>query len=226
MKSITAKSFTRAFQFLALATVLSSCFAPVNLNFESSRLLQKGDVEVQVSASNYSVENSFNPNSNVLFDKSTYQQQNFGAKVGFGVTEKYNIKTKFEGLFASGNNNIYTTSLFFEIDNKINLNKYASLSLPIGMYQLPSYDDLDTRSVAIFQFDPRIYLSYPFSDKFEFTVIPKCHITNLLTFMPGISVGAGFSTNLNEWSIRPELGYDAASFSAGIAFSKNFKTTH
>lgn len=223
MKTIKTKYLTRALQFLAIGTTLSSCFAPVNLNFESSRMMEKNDMEVQVSCSNYSVQNSFNSSNNGLVDQSTYQQQNVAAKIGFGVTDKYNIKTKFEGIFTPANNNVFRTIFFFEIDNKIKLNKYAAISLPIGLYSLPVNNKAETNSFTIFQFDPRIYLTYAPSDKFEFSVIPKCHIASLYTAIPGISIGAGFSSNLNEWAIRPERGIDATSFSAGISFSKILK---
>ena len=71
--------------------------------------------------------------------------------------------------------------------------------------------------VAVFDFKPKAYITFlNDSDQFEFSVIPKCHFyfgngieslsgTNI---MPAISLGAGFSSDLNKWAIRPEIGIE------------------
>ena len=202
---------------LILITI-SSCVTPVNLNFESSRMLEKGDIEFQVSGSTYQGHNG--PLSNI-----DLQQSNFGVKLGIGVTEKYNIKFKFESLnpgneFIDNDDDLitdfYFASTFIEFDNKISLGDGAALSLPLGVYE-----------GGLIQFDPRFYFTFAPSDKFELTFIPKLHMYGFRfssgSVIPGISIGAGFSSDLNRWSIRPEIGYDRMSLSAGISYSHIFR---
>jgi len=64
------------------------------------------------------------------------------------------------------------------------------------------------------------------TDIFELTVVPKLHVL-FGTFggyvTPGISLGIGLSSDLDRWSIRPEIGYDTY-LSLGVGASFNFNT--
>ena len=218
MKSFIKTFLPRIFYFLFFASIFSSCFAPVNLNYESARLLEKGETEIQAQGSYYKLANPFLNGEEILGEELDYSQRNCGIKLGLGVSDKYNVKAKVEGLFLYNKDVSINSTLFVEIDNKFKLAKWASFSFPVGMYFMSGLD-LTEKRLAFWQFDPRFYLTYSKSNQFEFSVIPKCHIINLVSFNPAISVGAGFSDDLSKWSIRPELGFDFSSFSAGISFS-------
>ena len=69
--------------------------------------------------------------------------------------------------------------------------------------------------------DPRVYFTlFSSSGTFELNLVPKVHLLLLegIGVTPGINVGLGFSSNLNKWAIRPEMGYDGY-FSFGIGVS-------
>ena len=78
MKKATLLS---ALSFVCLGS-LSSCFTPVNLNFESSEMLKKGETEIQASGSMYNSDG----------DVAT----NFGVKLGTGLSERFNQKFRYE----------------------------------------------------------------------------------------------------------------------------------
>ena len=62
---------------------------------------------------------------------------------------------------------------------------------------------------------------YSKTNKFELNIILKAHFffVDGVAFGPGISVGLGFSSDLNKWVVRPEFGYEGyASFGIGINF--------
>lgn len=188
------------FFFFLLAITSSGCFAPVNMCFDSSRMLDKGAFEIQGSASTYLSPYGGNINNN------------FGGKVGFGIGEKYNVKLRYEGILP-GKSNFDFYASYLELDNKFKLGKNAAISLPFGYY-------FGINSVI---FDPRIYFTHNVNDKFELSVIPKCHFYiggSDPGIIPGISIGFGLSKDLKKWAIRPEFGYDFF-FSAGISFSFN-----
>lgn len=187
----------------AVLCFASGCFVPVNLNYESAKMLQKGDVELQGSYSTYFDDNGDNA------------QNDLGAKIGFGVSESYNFKFRFEYM-----ESVSSTYFYIEADNKFSIkeNKIAA-SVPLGFY---FGDDGD-----YFDFYPKFYFTLVNKQKFDFTIIPKTHIITDFTdasIVFGISAGMGFSSNLNKWAVRPEIGVDSGPFfSFGIGFSYYFQ---
>ncbi len=192
--------------FFGIAILMgASCTAPVNLNYESARMMKKGEVEVQGSYSQY-------------FEGAEKISSNVGGRIGFGINENYNLKMRVEIIALPQSVNASEVDpdlsfLYFELDNKISLTKNLALSLPLCHYSLG-----DGMGYSVF--DPRLYITMRSNDVFEFTVIPKCHffLDAGSPPMPAISVGMGFSSDLNKWAIRPEIGYDVF-FSAGVGLS-------
>lgn len=177
---------------MLLVALLSSCIAPVNLNYESASMLDKNEFEVQGGFSYY---------PDIQYD--------FHGRIGYGVNQRYNVKLRVEY--------ISVEEIFFEVDNKLRLNRFIAASLPVGIYA----------SYGIFQFDPRFYFTYSNYKTFEVTVIPKCHVMyeGDLSLLPGISAGFGFSSDLRKWVVRPEIGYDITlSFGVGLSFYLSRKT--
>lgn len=209
MITTTKNLHFKTLQSLILIFIFSSCMAPVNLNFESASMLEKGEKDRQVSGSYYYIPYEIGDN------KYVETQINIGGKLGFGISDKYNIKAKIEVLIHQDQKGAF---FLLEMDNKIRLSKWAAVSLPVGVYVGIGQGELN----AWPQFDPRFYLTYAPSNKFELTVIPKVHIYSIdpRAWNPGLSLGAGFSKDLNLWSIRPEIGYDQYAFSAGVSFTK------
>lgn len=199
---------------ILLLPLLTGCFMPSNLNFESAKMLDAREVEVQGNGSYYQY-------INATYDTRP-TQLNLGFKLGFGISNTYNLKVKAEYMMQTfdflNEVEIPINTTFLEVDNKIRLADFAAISLPIGVYIIGNE--------PMFQIDPRAYFTMEASENVNFTFIPKCHVFfasgGSAGFIPGFSIGAGFSSNINQWAIRPELGVDLMSVSGGISLTFNF----
>ena len=189
--------------------LLSGCvyITPQNLNFDSAKMMKKKSIEIQGNASLY----------------PDFEQMNFGGKIGIGVSENYNIKLRYEAMLSKNYNNRLEWN-YFEIDNKLRLAKWCALSLPLGGYSSQVYNE------RWLHFKPSLYFTATFNNKVDISIIPKGQLlwekktVGILSYF-GLSIGAGFSSNLDLWAIRPEFGWDQFSnFSGGISFSYYIKS--
>lgn len=201
---------------------LSSCFAPINLTFESAKTLNQGEFDLQGNYSRY-----YEPGYED--DDLLNVNNNFGVKLGYGINDKYTIKFRYERLVMNPNyfidlfdiSEVIATN-FIEIENKFQFkNANIAMGVPLGYYGLRTEDKI---SQGIFSLDPRVYFTFfGVSNKFELNLIPKAHflITDGgMAILPGISLGLGFSSDLNKWVVRPELAFDGY-FSFGIGLNLN-----
>lgn len=204
---------------------LSSCFAPINLSYESAKTLNKGEIDIQGNYSRY-YEPGYDDGGLLNVNN------NFGFKLGYGINDKYTIKLRYERLVMNPN---YFIELFdysynyeiialnyIEIDNKLQLkNPNIAFGIHFGYYGLGSQNKFGE---GIFSLDPRMYFTFfGSSNTFELNLIPKVRFLVTdggMAIMPGIAVGLGFSTDLNKWVVRPELAYDGY-FSFGIGLNLN-----
>jgi len=225
---------TKAILFVSLTLLLTGCFAPVNLTYESARMLDEGNIGLQGSYSRY----------NVVADsavESANLNSNFGFALGYGVSPKYTIKFRYERMNMTPEfNEVFqnedidnvldelSSMNYFEIDNKIMLKDgVLALGLPIGVYTYGKISADQQGGFGWLSFDPRLYVTmWGSSDKFELTVIPKIHIMVAgfggIAVLPGISLGMGLSSDLDKWAVRPEIGFDGfLSFGVGVNFNMN-----
>lgn len=196
-----------------LMILLSGCIAPINSTFESAKLLDERAIELQGNYSKYYGGGVVNLNNN------------FGFGIGYGVSDKYNIKFRYERIDTKpqiellGEEPNIGGANYLEISNKYRVKEgKMSVSIPVGAYVF------DTGETPLFTLEPRIIYTFSNNDKFEFNLIPKAHIFlgDVITYTPGINLGLGFSSNLNNWAIRPELGYDGyITFGIGTNFYFN-----
>lgn len=228
---------TRTFLIVLLTATLTGCFAPVNLTYESARMLDEGQIELQGSYSRYYVLNDEEVETANL-------NNNFGFAAGYGVSDKYTMKIRFEHMDMTpdfntifgdddGENDDIWNDLekmnFFEINNRIRLKEdVLAISVPVGFYFYTSFDTENPSGFGYFSIDPRLYLTlFGSSDIFELTVSPKIHVLVAgfggIAAYPGISLGVGLSSDLNRWAIRPEIAYDRF-LSFGVGASFNFNT--
>jgi hypothetical protein len=194
-------------------------------------MMQSGAVEVQGSASAYAL---------VAGGGAGLMNSNVGGKVGIGVSDRYNIKMRYERYFYPSFEGLELdlfANSYFELDNKIafNDNGRFALSLPVGFYLWnPNVMDETsglTSEIAFIDFKPKALITFSNSNSFEFSIIPKCHFNFApgleeslmpLRISPAISFGAGFSTDLDKWAIRPEIGLEQFFISGGVGFSYYF----
>ena len=209
--------------------LLSGCFAPVNLTYESARTLRKGEVDVQGNYSRYcDIEGSLNNDY-----ETTNYNNNYGFKIGYGLKDGHTIKLRYEKLLVNQDNysfgsldfsDPFESVSYIEVENKFKFKRWdkdIAIGIPVGYYFI-KYDNLS--SDGILAIDPRIYFTTPLnaSNTFELNIIPKAHmfLSEGIGVNPGISVGFGFSNDLSKWAIRPEFGYDGY-FSFGVGLNVN-----
>lgn len=152
---------------------------------------------------------------------------NFGFRVGYGISDKVDIKFRYERLKP-------TNDLDYENSNSVNyfslIPKFAlipdkfSLLIPISHYSANA--ETDPRGEIIEE-------AYSFSSVSPHLIYTITNVKNTIDFTPGLkadiilagdgggvlfgaTLGAGFSTDLNKWAIRPEIG--ALSIGGGGAF--------
>lgn len=224
---------TQIFLFALLTLLLEGCFAPINLNYDSAKNLQEGQIEAQGAYSRYYITGD-------SIGTTAFMNNNYGFTVGYGITDKYTIKLRYERISPSSTfNDIFGDDIsdefkdmssmnYFELNNKIQiLNDKLALGLPLGIYTF-SQSSLDEGGLGWVCFDPRLFITFFRStDIFELTFVPKLHAM-LGSFggyaQFGISMGVGLSSDLDRWAIRPEIGYDKfLSFGVGANFNFNTK---
>lgn len=210
------------FMLLALLTVMSpACFVPINAVYEDACLLKKGQVELQGNATMYML-----PYATFdMEDFSLITNYNFGGMAGFGVSDKVNLRFRYEYIkcnwWNDEFNDIFDSDVEFpgwhyaEGSAKFSLiQDKLALSAPLGVYLL--------EGAGLFVFDPRLIYTYRPSDRFSLSVAPKMHVFiggGSIFAMPGISLGFGFSDDLNKWAFRPEVGFDSYFYlGAGVSF--------
>lgn len=219
---------------MIISVFVTGCFAPINLTYDSAKTLDKGQVQVRAMYSRYNVYETKG-------DTATYNgliNQNYGISIGYGISDKYTMSVRYEYLkptitfqkaFGDINSDFdgMNSISYFEIDNKISLVKdKLTISLPLGGYFYNTkLLNNNKGGMGWFSFDPRLYWTLFRSSKvFDLSVVPKVHIlfgSFSGVFLPGISVGAGFSSDLDKWAIRPEIGYDSY-LSFGVGANVNF----
>ena len=220
------------FCLLILILILAGgCFAPVNLTYDGAKTLNKGQLEIQGMYSSYNVTND------TL--RTELINRNYGGSIGYGITDKYTMKIRYEyidptitfqNVFGEISEDFLgmNSMSYFEITNKLMfIEDILTLSLPVGAYFYNSKAlDVANGGMGWFTLDPRLYISFfRKTNVFELSLVPKLHIL-VGTFggyvTPGISLGMGLSSNLDKWSIRPEIGYDSyLSFGVGASFIFN-----
>lgn len=203
---------------LILITLSTGCFTPINSTFESAKLLDKGEIEMQ---GNYSI--YYGDYGNFLGDDYVNLNNNFGLGVGYGITDRFNMKLRYERINTKYSIEIFDEEIninglnYIELSNKFSLKKdeiAASMPLSIYLYE----------GESVFSLDPRFFFTFGKNENFEFNLIPKAHIFvgDEIVFLPGINFGLGLSSNLNKWAIRPEFGFDG-NFTFGVGVNYYFK---
>ena len=193
--------------------MISGCFAPLNSVFDNATIPQKNELRIIGSYSGY-----YGPDTE---EGLVQLNNNLGFSLGYGFSDKFNLNFRYEYLNVKYESDFWGINVaaekvnYFGLSSKINLKKdKIALGVPVGVY----FSDGEYFGVVL---DPMLYLTLRTSNKFELNVIPKVHIgTQDISIMPGLSMGLGLSKNLDNWAIRPEVGYDGCLyFGMGMNFN-------
>jgi hypothetical protein len=190
--------------------MLSSCgtISPVINQYEKAGTLNKGNFEVLGSFTGYSVAGN---------GGSASINNNFGFRVGYGVSDKVDIKLRYELLKPS-------TDMDYENSNSVNYislipkfslvpNKFALL-VPISHYASkaekgPQGEEIE-EAYSFSSIAPQLIYTYT-NARNTIDLTPGLKMDFLIGgdgggVLFGATLGAGFSNDLNKWAVRPEVG--------------------
>lgn len=195
--------------FVALI-FLSSCgtVSPVINQYEKAGTLKKGNFELLGSFTGYSVAGD---------GGSASINNNFGFRAGYGISDKVDVKLRYERLKPS-------THMDYENSNSVNyislIPKFSlvqdqfALLVPVSHYFAKAEKDPQGEEIeeaySFSSITPHLIYTYTNAKHtFDFTPGVKADILFAgdgggLLF--GATLGAGFSNDLNKWAIRPEVG--------------------
>ena len=204
--------------FLFLLSSLQSCIAPLNTTFESAETIGKNRVEVK-GYNSYSTMFTDVSNGSAFseFEKAYSIGTIGGVSVGYGITDKYDVKLRGDFIFAP-----FEYGYSVGLTNKISLvEDYIALNLPISYneFLLGFSGDLNE---TIYMTSPQLLFSLPLEDYGDITFATKVDIPlneNSVYTNPLVSytLGGGFKIS-DHFTIRTELGYSANSIE-----NKNWK---
>lgn len=208
------------FLFIFSSFLFSCAFAPVNNQFEKAGTLKKGNVELAGSFSDYSAGG---------LGGTEHTNSNFGLRAGYGITDKFDLKLRYERLVPRdgfGGEDVFDEGdiravNYFSIIPKVSLiPQKLSLLVPLSQYSYKEETDGKKIDRAFNSISPQIIYTLTGAKNksdFSFGLKADCLLGNnggggvLL----GTTLGAGFSSDLDKWAVRPEVG---ALFIAGGAY--------
>jgi hypothetical protein len=170
---------------LACAAVLPSC-APVFSDLQSAKLVGRGRVELTPSASTVSFADD---------GDTDHVQNHVGVQVATGVADRLDLRARYERV--EGVNAVGAGPKLSLVKDKV------AIYVPVGF----AFGD-DVASSESWQVHPTLLLTAPVSDRFELNGSAK-YLYSFEEDTDGLvafNVGAGLSTNLEKWAIRPEVG--------------------
>ncbi len=203
------------FCWLLLPIACQQC-APVFSEMQSARLVGKGQVEATGLYSNVGFAED---------GEADHIQNHAGVRVAYGVSDQFNIRVGYENVFESGETGAHVVGIGAKIP--IIRNRIAAY-LPIGT----AFGGNISTSES-WQMQPTVLFTVPVTNNIEFNPSAKwlfpfsSNQNNLVAF----NFGAGLSTDINRWALRPEIGllYDPGSgghftqYSVGFSFNPWFE---
>ena len=213
-------SFTLSL-FLILSILLFSCaFAPVNNQYEKAGTLKKGNLELSGNVTGY----SFTGGGEIAGSNN-----NIGFRAGYGITDRFDLKIRYERLMPGSG---FDAEDFTDGDEIKGVNYFSivpkfalvpgslSLLVPLSHYSFKEKIDSQETISSFNSIAPQLIYTWT-NEKNKVDLSFGLKADGLFGsnggggVLLGTTIGAGFSSDLNKWAIRPEIG---ASFLGGGAF--------
>jgi hypothetical protein len=200
---LLATSLFASLPFFSCVTV-----APVNTSYEKAGTLGKGNVELSGNYTHYIVSGG---------GESEAINNNYGFKVGYGLSNKFDLKLRYEKLLPVDQepDSKFKVNYVSVIPKVSLIDRKLSFLMPVSRYNFkdegPDGKKLKDHSYSIAPQIIRTFTSktnqadFSFSLKGDYIINSGEDTEN--DFLLGFNVGAGFSNNLDKWAIRPEVGY-------------------
>lgn len=193
MESRPCSRSASRFIVAALPAILAAACVPYVADQQNARMLPAGGFEVNGSFStvSFSVEG-----------ESEHVQDQYGARVAYGISDRMELRATYERISiedADEGLNMFGAGLKFGL-----VPDQLAFFLPVGVVTGGDLEASDTwtlvptligtwRASRIFELNPGVKAIYPFAAE------------NPEVFL-GFHLGAGISTDLDRWALRPEVG--------------------
>lgn len=178
---------------VALVVVALSGCVPFVADQQSARLLPEGEIEVTPSFSSV----SFSAQG-----ETSHVQDQYGVRLGYGVSDKVELRAMYERVSVQNADeglNLFGGGVKWSV-----VPDQVAFYVPIGFATGAGVETGDTWTVV-----PTLLGTYRAGSTFEITPSVK----GILPFTAsdpelflGFHLGAGISTDLDLWAIRPEVG--------------------
>jgi len=173
---------------------------PTFSTIQSAKLVGKGKFEVTPSFSMvyFSDEGSME-----------HYQNDYGLQGAYGLGDRFDVRLRYEFINVPPMEELYGESFSVNVlglGPKIEIVKdRIALCLPVGFAFGGDIEDIS----ETWQFHPTLISTFPVGNNFEFNpsskvLVPLNSDSDILI---AFNLGAGISTNLEKWAIRPEAGF-------------------
>jgi len=187
---------------ILLATLIAFIIgcAPTFSTLQSAKLVDKGKFEVTPSFSMVYFSDE---------DSMVHCQNHYGFQVAYGLQDKLDFHLRYEFINVPPIEELYGESFNVNVlgfGPKIGIVKdRIAFCVPIGF---AFGGDIGGISET-WQFHPTLIATLPVGNNFEFNpssklLVPLSGNSDILI---AFNLGAGISTNLDKWAIRPEAGF-------------------
>ena len=204
--------------FFPVCALLFSCaFVPVNNQYEKAATLKKGNLEFAGNYTACSISGA---------GESAGSNNNFGFRAGYGISDKFDLKLRYEHLmpansFDKGFGGTSKINYFSIVPKLALIPEKLAFLIPLSHYSFKEESDGIENTSSLNSIAPQlIYTFGNINNKADFSMGLKadCLFGNGGgSVLFGTTLGAGFSSDLSKWAIRPELG--VSFFGAGAFFS-------
>lgn len=217
--------------FIGLSCFLwTSCVSvtPVLNSYEKAGTLGSGNAEAALSYTGYNT---------TAYERSAHSHNTFGFRAGYGLSDRFDLKLRYErftSVLYKGER--APAANYFSLVPKVALlPRYFSLSAPLSRYTYKEVIDGKAYSREVNSIATQLHFTYTApSNRVDLTgglkadfVYSQRGSLSEHDLLLSTSVGAGFSTNVDKWAIRPEVGflYSAANATTYVSYGVGVQYT-
>lgn len=188
---------------LIISLVNLKCVSQTDItNFESAATTPVNQVRTNLSYGAYLI--SYKEHTDRIFNQTSLS-------VGFGIHEQFELKLGYSHIHYDQMDNLYLIQLTPKFCGKTDL---LSFKANLGIFiekQDPRYSD--KKYETFYRVSPRFLITFISTRHFDLTFAPAFDIMfgentgndGPIVFL-GCTLGFGFSSNMDVWALRPELG--------------------
>ena len=216
--------------FVFFSLFLFSCaFAPINTQYEKAGTLKKGNLELAGSFTGYSGSGLDGESGNI--------NNNYGIRAGYGISDKFDLKFRYERLIPTnifnsedlGDGKIKGINYFSLVPKIALIPEKLSFLMPISHYSYKEEIDEKESNVNLNSITPQLIYTFTNAKNktdLSFGLKGDCLFGGDVagsSFILGTTIGAGFSSDLSKWAIRPEIGVSATGTATFLSYGIGFQ---